>query len=75
MPFEIQCSGAASLPVDTGSPSADCSTAGGSLQWVESESLLPELSLSDGGLLAGAILALWATGYAIRAIRKQLEDS
>lgn len=75
MSFEIQCQGASSVPVNTGSPSSDCTAAGGSLTWVESGGVLPDLSLADGGLIAGAILALWAAGYAIRAIRNMIEES
>jgi len=75
MSYEMQCQGAAAIPVNTGDPSADCAAVSGALTWVESAGVLPELSLVDGGLIAGAILALWATGFAIRAIRKQLSES
>lgn len=75
MSYEIQCQGAASVPVNTGSPASDCTTAGGSLTWVESAGVLPDLSLSEGGLIAGAILALWAVGWSIRAIRNMIEES
>jgi len=73
--YEIQCQGAASLPVNTGDPAADCATASGTLTWVESGGFLPELSLSGGALIAAAILSLWGVGFSLRAIRNQIEES
>src|SRR6185503_16665401 len=37
----------------------------------EEETWLPSLTLEDGGLIGGAILALWAFGWCLKAIRKQ----
>jgi len=39
-----------------------------------STSFLPELTLEEGGQLAGAIIALWALGFCLRALRKHLEE-
>lgn len=76
MSYELACEGATSVPViGTGTVVDACTAVSGTVAWRESTGALPELSLADGGLIAGAILALWATGYAIRAIRKQLEES
>jgi len=75
MSVTLECIGATAAVVNTGDVTADCTAAGGSMGWVESVGGLPELSLADGGAIAGAILALWATAWVIRAIKKQLEDS
>lgn len=37
--------------------------------WVQQPSLFPSLSATDGGLIAFAILAVWATAYMSRALR------
>jgi hypothetical protein len=75
MPYEFHCEGATSSPVITGDVVDACTTAGGTVSWVESAGFLPDLSLEDGGAIALAILGLWALGFCLRAIRKQLEDS
>jgi len=75
MSIVLECVGNTNPIVNTGDPEADCVTAGGAWAWVESTLGLPELTLSDGGAIAGAMLALWAVAWAIRAIKKQLEDS
>jgi len=70
-----ECIAPSSPIVNTGDLVADCAAASGTVGWVESTGGLPELSLADGGAIAGAMLALWAVAWAIRAIKKQLEDS
>ena len=37
-------------------------------------SLLPELSISDGFTISVAIIALWAVGFGIRAIRRSIQQ-
>jgi len=75
MAITALCTGTTAPVVNTGDLVADCATAGGVTEWVELAGGLPELSLADGGLVAGAMLALWAVAWAIRAIKKQIEDS
>ncbi len=38
-------------------------------------SLLPELSISDAMTISVAIIALWAVGFGIKAIRRTLSDN
>lgn len=75
MPYEFHCQGATSAPVITGDVVDACTTAGGSVSWVESAGFLPELSLADGGAIAAAILGLWALGFCLGYIRRQLWES
>lgn len=69
-----QCMGTTAAVVNTGDLATDCATAGGTLQWFELETGLPELSLADGGLIGGAILALWATAYFFRLFARQIRE-
>jgi len=61
-----------------GSDYSYCADAGGVASWVEfpvaAASPWPELSLSDGGLIAGAVIALWGLAWSFRVIKKQLES-
>ena len=41
----------------------------------ESGSFFPSLSLEDGGLIAVAIIGLWALAFCVRAMMQVLEDS
>ena len=42
--------------------------------WVEeTPGSLPPLSVSDAQAIGGAILLVWAVGFAFRAVRKALE--
>jgi len=75
MSASVQCIGSTSAIANTGDLAADCATAGGSMGWVESVGGLPELSLTDGGLIAGAMLALWAVAWSFRVLKKQIEES
>jgi len=75
MSIVAECIAPSSPIVNTGDLATDCTDAGGTVGWVESTLGLPELTLADGGAIAGAMLALWAVAWAIRAIKKQLEDS
>lgn len=75
MPYQLTCEGATSSPVITGDVVDACTTAGGTVAWVESAGFMPELSLEDGGSIAVAILALWALGFCLRFLRKQLWES
>lgn len=70
-----QCVGNTVAVVNTGDLSTDCATANGVMQWMELETGLPELSLTDGGLIGGAIIALWASAFAFRLFRKQIWES
>jgi hypothetical protein len=72
--YELRCDGATAAIVPTGDPLADCATAGGSSLWLEATSVLPELTLADGAQIAGAILALWAFAFCLRAIRNMIEE-
>lgn len=76
MTYELVCEGATSVPViGTGTVVDACTAAGGSVAWHELASVLPELTLSDAGLIATAIAGLWAVGFCFRVLRKQLEQS
>ena len=37
--------------------------------WVQQQSPFPSLSMTDGGLVAFAIIGCWAMGYLARALR------
>jgi len=75
MAISALCTGTTTAIVNTGDLAADCSLAGGVMEWVELTGGLPELTLEDGGAIAGAMLALWAVAWAFRAIKKQIEES
>lgn len=75
MGVTVECIGSTSAILNTGDLATDCATAGGSMGWVESTGGLPELSLADGGLIAGAMLALWAVAWAFRVLAKQIQES
>ena len=75
MAYGVECIGATSVPVASSDLAASCASAGGTLQFVESASILPELTLADGGLIAGAIIALWALGFCLREIQKMVKES
>jgi hypothetical protein len=76
MDYELFCEGATSDPVITGTVVDACTTAGGTVVWLRADvGFLPELTLAEGGQIAGAILGLWALAFCIRAIRKQVEES
>jgi len=74
MPYELICEGATSVPEITGTAVDACTTAGGVVDWVEAASFLPDLSLEDGGLIAGAILALWTVGWVFRVLKRQIAE-
>lgn len=38
------------------------------------QALLPDLTLAEGGTIAGAILGLWALAWGIRAVRRVLNE-
>lgn len=74
--YVVVCVGASAAPVSTGDVSADCALAGGVLDQVPQTAWgLPELTLAEGGAIAGAILALWAVAYCIRQIANQVKES
>jgi len=75
MTIAALCTASTTAIVNTGDLSADCATAGGVVEWVELTGGLPELSLADGGLIAGAMLALWAVAWSFRVLKKQIEES
>ena len=74
MSYQLTCEGATSVPEITGTAVDACTTAGGVVDWVENASFLPELSLEDGGLIAGAVIALWALAWTFRQLMKQLRE-
>lgn len=70
------CVNATSVPVYTGDVAADCATAGGTLQLVPQTAWgLPELTLAEGGAIAGAILLLWSAAWCLRQIANQVKES
>lgn len=70
------CVAPTAVPVNTGDPAADCVAAGGTSQLVPQTAWgLPELTLAEGGAIAGAILALWAAAWCIRQIANQVKES
>lgn len=71
------CEGATSAPtVGAGTFEASCASASGTVVYVpETAWGLPELTLEDGGLIAAAVLALWALAWAYRVIARMIEDS
>jgi hypothetical protein len=75
MAYVVECVGATSLPVTAVDLATDCATAGGTVAFVEVSSALPELTLEEGGAIAGAILGLWAFAFCLRAIRNMIEES
>jgi len=75
MPFQLTCEGASGSPVITGDVLDACTAVGGTVDWVESAGFMPELSLEDGGFIAGAIIGLWALGWAFRALKRQAQES
>lgn len=75
MSYLLTCEGATSAPVITGTVVDACTAAGGVVDWVENASFLPELSLADGGLIAGAIIALWALAWTFRQFKRQISES
>lgn len=74
MIYELRCDGATTAIVPTGDPLTDCATAGGQALWLEATSVLPELTLAEGGQIAAAIAALWAFAWCLRAIRNMVEE-
>jgi len=72
--YELSCEAATSAPVNTGAVVDDCTAAGGSVLWVEPGSVLPDLTLAEGGALATAFLALWAVAFAFRALSRQIRE-
>jgi hypothetical protein len=75
MSYQLTCQGATGVPEITGTAVDACTTAGGTVAWIENASFLPELSLADGGLIAGSIIALWALAWAFRQLAKQINGS
>jgi len=77
MPYQLVCEGATSVPViGSGTVVDACTAAGGVVAWVEQGAgLLPDLTLEEGGQIATAILLLWATAFAFRVIKRQLQES
>lgn len=73
MNYVLTCTGGGALTY-TGDLATDCAAAGGTVGYSESTSGLPELTLADGGAIAGAMLALWAVAWGIRAIKKHFEE-
>ncbi len=43
--------------------------------WIPQPSLLPELPVEDAQAIGASIALLWATAFAFRLIRKQLQQS
>lgn len=69
------CSGATSEPVWISDFATDCATAGGTVVFSGYTTWgLPELTLDDGALIAGAILALWATAYFFRLFGRMIQE-
>ena len=75
MEYELICEAATSAPVITGAVTDACTSAGGTVAWVETSAVLPTLTIEEGGLIAVAILALWAVAWAIRQFSSQIEES
>lgn len=71
------CEGATSAPVvGAGTFEASCTAAGGTVTYVpESAWGLPELTLADAGLIAVAVLSLWALAWSFRQLGRMIEDS
>lgn len=70
--YVLTCEAATSAPGVPGVVVDTCTAAGGTVLWVESSSALPALSLAEGGLIASAILGLWALGWSFKAIKRHL---
>ena len=73
--YQAVCIGATSEPVWVSDLATDCADAGGSVGFSSYTTWgLPELTLEDGALIAGAILALWATSWFFRLFARMIED-
>jgi hypothetical protein len=75
MDYELICEAATSAPVITGAAVDACTAAGGTVAWVEVSSVLPDLSIEGGGLIALAILTLWALAWTFRQLSQQIKES
>jgi len=73
--YDLVCEGATSVPVITGTLVDACTDAGGVLAYVEVGSILPALTLAEGGAIATALIALWALAWAFRVLQRQIEES
>jgi len=74
MDYQLTCVAPTTVPANTGPFVDACTGAGGSVAWVEPASAIPELTLEGAGIIASAVLLLWATAYAFRVLGRQIRE-